>query len=331
MFSHLTRAVFLDSPFCHPTRSGSAAGRVSALEERAGRRGWTRHLRHSWLMMENRSLTHSRLVPDDGSRPGARVSDAVAGSTPRTIWRRFPGLPFPGPDHSYQVAQGRVRRRRNDGWLAPATSTPSATTRTGSGFLVRPCRMDDFIGPSSILSERPNRSISTPGRPSHLETFEHRRCLRLGRLAQRSARPLYYSDLPFSRSGRKASCISALIAGSIRRARATCRRWLVDGQYAQEATGMHDDHPWRHPQRGELMHDVYEAVTRSRNGTKPSFSSLRRVGRIFAMCRPNRLDPPITRAAGDVHGRWASGAGIARAPGAEARCTAGVHHTSVLA
>ena len=279
------------------------------------------HIRHVVvLMMENRSFDHFLgWVPGaDGKQAGLAYPDAVGGlHSTHELAPDFQGCLFRDPDHSYSGGRIEYDDGRNDGWLR-------ASDEYSIGYYTQPDLA--FLGKAvpqwttfdryhpSILSETfPNRIYQHAGQTDRISnTFEPSALPTVwDRLAQKGLRGrYYYSDLPFlALWGAKYVGISALIdqfysdaaAGKLPEVA------FVDGQYAQEATGTgNDDHPHGDIRNGEkLMHDVYDAVTRSPQWNETVlFINFDEWGGFFDHVPPPTASiPPITRAAGDVDGR----------------------------
>jgi phospholipase C len=326
MVIHLARAavvlVFALSCAADPGSPEAKQAAASALGRKPGQEeAQPRHIRHVVvLMMENRSFDHFLgWVPGaDGKQAGLAYPDAMGGlHSTHELAPDFQGCLFRDPDHSYSGGRIEYDGGRNDGWLR-------ASDEYSIGYYTQPDLA--FLGKAvpqwttfdryhpSILSETfPNRIYQHAGQtdrisntffPSTLPTI-------WDRLAQKGLRGrYYYSDLPFlALWGAKYVSISALIGQFYSDAAAgnLPEVAFVDGQYAQEATGTgNDDHPHGDIRNGEkLMHDVYEAVTRSPQWNETVlFINFDEWGGFFDHVPPPTASiPPITRAAGDVDGR----------------------------
>jgi phospholipase C len=296
---------------------------ASALGRKPGQDavGGPRHIRHVVvLMMENRSFDHFLgWVPGaDGKQAGLAYPDAAGGlHSTHELAPDFQGCLFRDPDHSYSGGRIEYDGGRNDGWLRASDEySIGYYTQPDLAFLgkaVAQWTTFDRYHPSILSETFPNRIYQHAGQTDRISnTFEPSMLPTVwDRLAQKGLRGrYYYSDLPFlALWGPKYVGISASIGKFYSDAAAgnLPEVAFVDGQYAQEATGTgNDDHPHGDIRNGEkLMHDVYEAVTRSPQWNETVlFINFDEWGGFFDHVPPPTASiPPITRAAGDVDGR----------------------------
>jgi phospholipase C len=304
-----------------PEAQGAAsavAGQPDRGNASNGKPGQFRHV--VVLMMENRSFDHFLgWVPGaDGRQAGLAYPDAAGALHPtHELAPDFQGCGFRDPDHSYSGGRVEYDGGRNDGWLlVNDVYSIGYYTQPDLAFLgkaVPQWTTFDRYHPSILSATFPNRIYQHAGQADRISnSFELSTLPTIwDRLAQKGLRGrYYYSDLPFlGLWGAKYVGISATIDRFYSDAAAGTLPEVafIDGQFAQEATGTgNDDHPHGDIRNGEkLMHDVYEAVTRSPQWNETVlFINFDEWGGFFDhVPPPTAAIPPVTRAAGDVDGR----------------------------